>query len=58
MTVGEYSSALLKGPDGQGPGGRFAPGSGKITAAVDKLQKALQEAADLYRGDDGRLKSK
>jgi ribulose-phosphate 3-epimerase len=57
MTVGEYSSALLKGPDGEGPGGRFAPGSGRITKAVEKLQQALKEAADLYRGEDGCLKS-
>jgi ribulose-phosphate 3-epimerase len=57
MTVGEYSSALLKGPDGKGHGGRYAAGSGQITRAVDKVQKALQEAADLYRSDDGRLKS-
>jgi ribulose-phosphate 3-epimerase len=57
MTVGEYSSALLKGPDGQGPGGRFAPGTGRITGAVRDLQEALQEAADRYRSDKGRLKS-
>jgi len=57
MTVGEYSSALLKGPHGEGPGGRFVPGSGRITEAVGRLQEALREAADLYRGDDGRLKS-
>ena len=55
MTVGEYSSALLKGPDGEGPGGRYAPGSGRITAAVGKLQAALQEAADLYRSREGLL---
>jgi hypothetical protein len=57
MTVGEYSSALLKGPDGEGPGGRFAPGSGRITAAVGRLREALQQAADRYRSGDGRLKS-
>lgn len=57
MTVGEYSSALLKGPDGQGPGGRFAPGSGRITEAVRRLQEALLEAADRYRSGDGRLKA-
>jgi hypothetical protein len=57
MTVGEYSSALLKGPDGEGPGGRFKAGSGRITEAVGKLQRALQEAADRYRSDEGRLKT-
>jgi pentose-5-phosphate-3-epimerase len=45
MTVGEYSSALLKGPDGEGPGNRFIPGTGKITNAVKKLRSALDMAA-------------
>jgi len=44
MTVGEYSSALLKGPDGEGPGSRFVPGKGRITQAVVKLRKALDAA--------------
>lgn len=56
MTVGEYSSAFLKGPDGEGPGGRFRAGKGKITAAFNKVRTALDQAADLYRTDDGRLK--
>ena len=47
MTVGEYSSALLKGPEGEGPGNRFIPGTGKITQAVEKLREALDEAAGL-----------
>ena len=55
MTVGEYSSALLKGPDGEGPDGRFAPGSGRIGAAVGRLQEALDRAAELYRSEEGRL---
>ena len=44
MTVGEYSSALLKGPGGEGPGNRFKPGSGQITQAVETLRSALDEA--------------
>jgi ribulose-phosphate 3-epimerase len=56
MTVGEYSSALLKGPDGKGPGGRFAAGSGQIARAVAELRKALAEAAELYRTPEGRLR--
>jgi ribulose-phosphate 3-epimerase len=56
MTVGEYSSALLKGADGEGPDGRYSAGSGQITKAVGKLQKALRKAADLYRSEEGRLK--
>jgi len=45
MTVGEYSSALLKGPDGEGPGNRFIPGQGRITDAVRRLRTALDHAA-------------
>ena len=43
MTVGEYSSALLKGADGKGPGNRYIPGSGKITKAVEELRSALDQ---------------
>jgi pentose-5-phosphate-3-epimerase len=57
MTVGEYSSAFLKGAEGTGPGGRFAPGTGQITAAVAGVQAALAEAADRYRTNDGRLRT-
>jgi hypothetical protein len=41
MTVGEYSSALLKDPGGKLPGSRFRGGSGQITVAVKKLRKSL-----------------
>ncbi|MBF9016659.1 MULTISPECIES: ribulose-phosphate 3-epimerase [unclassified Oceanispirochaeta] len=43
MTVGEFSSALLKGEDGEGPGNRFIPGIGKITKAVKNLRQSLDE---------------
>ena len=57
MTVGEYSSAFLKGTDGEGPGGRFRAGTGKISSAFQRVRQALDDAADKYRTDDGRLKT-
>jgi hypothetical protein len=39
MTVGEFSSPLLKGPQG-----KFVPGTGQIEAAVKKLRLVLDEA--------------
>jgi ribulose-phosphate 3-epimerase len=39
MTVGEFSSPLLKGPEG-----KFVPGTGQIEAAVKKL-RAVMDAA-------------
>ena len=48
MTVGEFSSPLLKGPDG-----KFVPGTGQIEAAVKKLRTELDEAGKLYRTDRG-----
>jgi ribulose-phosphate 3-epimerase len=39
MTVGEFSSPLLKGPNG-----KFVPGTGEITAAVQKLRAAMDAA--------------
>jgi ribulose-phosphate 3-epimerase len=51
MTVGEFSSPLLKGP-----GGKLKPGTGEIPAAVQRLRKALDEAAATHRTDMG-LKS-
>jgi hypothetical protein len=40
MTVGEFSSPLLKGPDG-----KFIPGTGQIEAAVKKLRAVMDEAS-------------
>lgn len=48
MTVGEFSSPLLKGP-----AGKLQPGTGEIGAAVDKLRAVMREASDLYRDADG-----
>jgi len=50
MTVGEFSSPLLKGPDG-----KFQPGTGQIEAAVKKLRAVMDEAGEMYR-DKGGLK--
>jgi hypothetical protein len=51
MTVGEFSSPLLKGPNG-----KLKPGSGDIAAAVAKLRKVMDEASDQYRTPEGKLK--
>ena len=51
MTVGEFSSPLLKGP-----GGKLKPGSGDIAAAVHKLQTVMDAASAHHRTADGRLK--
>ena len=48
MTVGEFSSPLLKGPDG-----KFIPGAGQIEAAVKKLRAVMAEASDKYRDENG-----
>ena len=40
MTVGEFSSPLLKGP-----GGKLRPGTGEIAAAVARVRAALDRAA-------------
>jgi len=40
MTVGEFSSPLLKGP-----GGKFVPGLGQIEEAVKKLRAVMDEAS-------------
>jgi hypothetical protein len=45
MTVGEFSSPLLKGPNG-----KLAPGTGEITAAVAKL-RAVMDAARTESGE-------
>jgi len=49
MTVGEFSSPLLKGPDG-----KFVPGTGQITGAVQDLRAVLDAASAKYRSG-GRL---
>jgi hypothetical protein len=48
MTVGEFSSPLLKGPEG-----KFAPGTGQIEAAVKKLRAVMDEASDKHRDANG-----
>jgi hypothetical protein len=52
MTVGEFSSPLLKGPDG-----KFVPGTGQIEAAVKKLRATMDEAGNNYRDENGLKKS-
>ena len=52
MTVGEFSSPLLKGPDG-----KFVPGTGQIETAVKKLRAVMDEAGDQYRDENGLLKT-
>ena len=51
MTVGEYSSPLLKGPDG-----KFTPGTGQIEDAVKRLRAELDKAGSAYRSMDGLKK--
>jgi ribulose-phosphate 3-epimerase len=48
MTVGEFSSPLLKGPEG-----KFQPGTGQIEAAVSKLRAVMDAASRQYRTDSG-----
>jgi ribulose-phosphate 3-epimerase len=50
MTVGEFSSPLLKGPNG-----KYEPGTGDITQAVQKLRGVMDSASQQYRTSDGRL---
>ena len=50
MTVGEFSSPLLKGPDG-----KFVPGTGQITAAVKKLRAVMEEASQTHRDVSGLM---
>jgi ribulose-phosphate 3-epimerase len=51
MTVGEFSSPLLKGSEG-----KFVPGTGQIEAAVKKLRAVMAEASDQYRDEQGLKK--
>ena len=53
MTVGEFSSPLLKGPVG-----KLQPGTGEIAAAVQKLRDVMRVASDQYRDDKGLKKSR
>ena len=48
MTVGEFSSPLLKGP-----AGKLEPGTGEITAAVQNLRAVMRAASDQYRDANG-----
>lgn len=48
MTVGEFSSPLLKGPKG-----KFAPGTGEIRSAVLRIRAELDRAGDMYRTETG-----
>jgi ribulose-phosphate 3-epimerase len=50
MTVGEFSSPLLKGPNG-----KLKPGTGDIATGVRKLRKVMDEASAAYRTSDGKL---
>jgi ribulose-phosphate 3-epimerase len=51
MTVGEFSSPLLKGSSG-----KFVPGTRQITAAVQKLRTVMEEASLIYRDNSGLKK--
>lgn len=51
MTVGEFSSPLLKGPNG-----KLQPGTGDIAAAVKKLRDVMTEASNQYRDENGLKK--
>lgn len=51
MSVGEFSSPLLKGPDG-----RFKPGNGDIARAARDLKTFLGDLSRQYRNEDGSLK--
>lgn len=51
MTVGEFSSPLLKGPQG-----KFVPGTGQIEAAVKKLRATMDQASERWRDDQGLKK--
>ena len=48
MTVGEFSSPLLKGP-----AGKLEPGTGEISAAVQNLRAVMRAASDQYRDGNG-----
>lgn len=51
MTVGEFSSPLLKGKEG-----KFPPGEGRITEAVRKFRDTLDAASKVSRDERGLKK--
>ena len=51
MSVGEFSSPLLKGPEG-----KFKPGDGNITKAARELKDLLAGLSGKYRNEDGSLR--
>ena len=51
MTVGEFSSPLLKGANG-----KLKPGTGDIATAVKKLRAVMDAASEQYRTSEGRLR--
>ena len=51
MNVGEFSSPLLKGPEG-----RFKPGNGDIAKAAADLRSFLEGLAARYRTPEGEMK--
>jgi pentose-5-phosphate-3-epimerase len=53
MTVGEFSSPLLKGPQG-----KLQPDTGEIGAAVQKLRAVMDAASDQYRDEGGLLRKR
>ncbi len=50
MSVGEFSSPLLKGPEGI-----LKPGSGKIAEKTRELRADLEKLSNQYRKEDGTL---
>ncbi len=48
MTVGEFSSPLLKGP-----AGKLQPGKGEIAAAVERLRQVMRAASEQFRDATG-----
>ncbi len=51
MSVGEFSSPLLKGPKG-----RYKPGAGDIARATRELKEFLRGLCETYRTDGGGLR--
>lgn len=51
MTVGEFSSPLLKGPEG-----KFVPGTGRIEAAVRRIRAVMDDASERNRDPNGLKK--